>query len=471
MPKEIQHIITLGDSLSDRGTMDHRKLFGFIPMAGLSGLKGHSRLGRFGNGLVWDDDLAIELYGQYTEEYEKKRHDALAKKGITIKHQDINTPEEMINENVIGNYREVQFCNQDLMRNYNEGGLTSYDWSGNISADISVDAKSRILANLAQKRALLLKDDEARGIEQKHKDKSLIIEWSGANDLITVHSNIYHPDGLEKAKEQAQSAIEARIQNVQALYEQGYRNFMLFNLPDLSLTPRFQNPELLKAYVPDVNHHEQIRKNAHQVCEYFNQELSSQIQLLKESYPDISLDLFDVNTIFCDAYQHPETYKLSPALKTHGVSLDFPEIKHQVNATNNDGYMFWDDVHPTSTVHEVLADKFQLKASENYHFTAPHESLLHIFKEGYGQQLEDDKGACFGFFRHSRINYLDPHLKLEDVFYHGLKDKGYRTRSILVSLGWLTHQGDLAATNHPKLVEAYEHVISPAPSTTAAYAV
>lgn len=455
MKTKIEHIITLGDSLSDRGTMDHRKLFGIIPMAGLSGLTGHSPLGRFGNGLVWDDDLAIELYGQFSEAYEKEREKALAKRGIVVKHDDLETPEEIINQAVIDNYRQVQFHNQDIFRNYNEGGLTSYDWSCNISADISVDIKSRILSNLDQKRALLIQDDQARGISQSHKDKSLIVEWSGANDLLTVHSNIYEPEGLDSAMEQVRRAIDARIRNIEALSAQGYKHFVLFNLPDLSLTPRFQNPNILKTYVDDPDQYERVRENAHRVSQYFNEELSRRITALRETLSeDSGIHLFDVNYIFCDAYENPERYGLSSRLKSHGVSIDFPNVKHEINATNEDGYMFWDEVHPTSKVHEILAERFQEDISQEFEFTAPHESLLEIFKETYGQRLLDDRNGCFGFFRRSRMDYLDERLTLDMIFNHGLNNKGYRTRSTMVALGWITNQGELAS-DHPRLIEAF----------------
>ena len=68
------------------------------------------------------------------------------------------------------------------------------------------------------------------------KIKTLVIEWSGANDLITVnlHPNI----------KTAQRAVNARIENIEKLIEQGYQHFVLINLSDLSLTPRYQNKKV-----------------------------------------------------------------------------------------------------------------------------------------------------------------------------------------------------------------------------------
>ncbi len=52
-PTKITHLVVLGDSLSDRGTLNKRELLGFIPMSYLSGLRSKSPKGRFTNGFLW----------------------------------------------------------------------------------------------------------------------------------------------------------------------------------------------------------------------------------------------------------------------------------------------------------------------------------------------------------------------------------------------------------------------------------
>ena len=459
MPRKIEHFIVMGDSLSDRGTMDHRKLFNIIPMKGLSGLD-ESPLGRFGNGLVWDDDLALKIYADDEKAYQKAKSDAVAKGAVVVNHDDVDSPSDLINEGVVRNYNEVLIHNQDIFRTYNEGGLTSYNWKKQLTADISVDVKAQILSNLEQKRELLLEDDKARGITESHKQKTLVIEWSGANDLITIHDDIYKPDGLKAAKKQADEAIDARIRNIKALMKNGYQEFVLFNLPDLSLTPRFQNPDYLKKYVDNPKHYDQVRENAHELSLYFNKQLAERIGALNTQITeDCAVSVFDVNETFSHAYENPEEYGLNSKVKTRGVSIDFPKIPDEVNAAVEDKYMFWDEVHPTAAVHQILAEKFYAKYEKKYDFTAPHETLLDIFKETYGQKLENQKRDTFGDFRVSNIKYLSRYLKLEDVFYHALKNDGYRTHSVLVHLGWISTKGQLVS-DHPSIVEAYNNVMN-----------
>lgn len=52
---QIARLIVLGDSLSDRGTLNKRKLLSFIPMSYLSGLSSKAPKGRFTNGYLWGD--------------------------------------------------------------------------------------------------------------------------------------------------------------------------------------------------------------------------------------------------------------------------------------------------------------------------------------------------------------------------------------------------------------------------------
>src|SRR5690348_16949398 len=65
MKYDISHIIMMGDSLSDRGRINHRLLFGIIPMRWVSGLEGVSPDGRFTNGLAWTDHLAASLANEF----------------------------------------------------------------------------------------------------------------------------------------------------------------------------------------------------------------------------------------------------------------------------------------------------------------------------------------------------------------------------------------------------------------------
>lgn len=430
--KKISHIITMGDSLSDRGEMEHRKLFDIIPMAILSGLSKRSPKGRFTTGLVWDDDLANFIY----------KRDYAQKYGQKYLNNNI-----VMNNKILNNFNRVKFDNQTILRSYDEGGLTSYNYAEHFNRNINRDAESDILSNLDKMRAKIKGDDVSCDITQTHKNETLVIEWSGANDLITINSDIYKADGLEKAKEQASLAVQARINNIKAMQAMGYKNFTLFNLPDLSLTPRFQNSAYFKKYNKNLSEHEAVKENAHLVCEYFNKHLQAEVAKLK------NVSIFDANKIFCEAYQNPQKYGFKKSNLQRGVSFDFKK-KNEANAAQIDGYMFWDDVHPTAQVHQILCNEFIKQKSKTIELAIPQDNLLEVFRAAYGQKFAADSTGCFGMFRKSKLNYQNS--SLEDIFKHALFNKGYRTLKVLRSLGWLNNSNQFVARN-PELEKAFKN--------------
>jgi hypothetical protein len=408
MPPKINYFIFMGDSLSDTGFMDHRKLAGIIPMDGISGLKGKSPKGSFTNGYVWDLDLAAELSEEQIIKKLKRRglHSTDIADAIIVKDKKV---ESMLNEFSMDNYREVDFKHQDFVRYYAEGGLTSYTYRGKITCNLKLSATRDIVSTLTEKRKLLLQDDAFRATTEEQKKHTLITEWSGANDCMTVNKR--------PTMGEADKAVQARLLNIEALIAVGYENFVLVNLPNLSLTPRFQKRP------------EEEQKNAQQVCEYFNQQLNKGVEALKLKYPLCSMDVFDIATPFAEIYANPKKYKLDENKKTtpYTTSPDFTE--NEKNHTSPaPGYMFWDDVHPTANVHAILAQEFYNNYEKKFHFSAPHESLLTEFKEHYGQRFENDRRSWLGFFRHSRIDYKKNVLQLTDILNHALYQGGHRTR-------------------------------------------
>ncbi|WED43709.1 SGNH/GDSL hydrolase family protein [Legionella cardiaca] len=440
MPKpKIEYIVSLGDSLSDPGAMDHRKLLDVIPMDGLSGLKGKSPKGAFTNGYTWTTDFGNDLAEEEIIKHLKRSGASAIDIADGIIDHDPKEEKPLHDDFNLDGYKRLDLQGQDLLRYYDEGGATSYDYSERPIANLKLLATEKIVSNLAAKRRLLLADDKARGITAQHKQRTLVTEWSGANDLLTVN--------LKPNKEEAQKAVKARLENVEKLIAAGYCHFALFNLPDLSLTPQFQLGSA------------EDRDNAHEVCTYFNQLLAEGIMKLSEQYKEAcSINLFDVNQIFTDAYNHPQAYGLDPA-KKHTPYITSPDFKLNSDRTSPaPGYMFWDEKHPTAHVHKILAEKFYAEYSKKYHFTAPHESLLTQFKENYGQRWSDDMNGWFGFFRHSNLaDYKSPDLTLTDILNHALNNKGKRTRDVITKLGWINAQGELISKN-PQLVHAWQEL-------------
>lgn len=316
----IKHKVVFGDSLSDRGLLGLDELLAFG-----GGLTGESPRWRFANGFGWVDLVASFGMAEFTvNEFKARRKELLAEldelkkeeqtgqvvrsqidtiRQIVAQVDDNDLPElftkfrEAFN---LDNPREILYDGYRYIRTYAIGGATAAVWG--LELDELVDEPSQdisrlLLANLKQQRKQLFADDRRYGVTRKEKEETLVVDLSGANDLITVND--------KPTKEIADKAIKARIENLRDLIDKGYKNFILINLPDFSLTPKFQNSN------------EEERDNAHVVTEYFNTKLAEEVEQLKAEYrDDYFFDLFDINDIFVDAYEHPEKYGFDPRLLT-----------------------------------------------------------------------------------------------------------------------------------------------------------
>jgi len=402
MKTKIEYFVIIGDSLSDKGQMAASMLSPF------AGLKGYSPDGRFTNGFTWDDFFCDEVFKEKNS-------------NSTIKTSD--------------DKRVTTNTSQAYVRTYCIGGLTSYAYDKEFRINPYYEATDLVLSNLDEQRVKIQADDRNMIISEAQKQKTLVIEWSGANDLITVNST--------PTTDAAEKAIQARIENLNKMIRMGYRHFVLFNLPNLSLTPRFQNGA------------KEERDHANTAVIFFNERLTEEIEKIKNQQPDCIINFYDVNQMFTAAYNNPEVYDLDED-KKHS-----PLIKSQHFQNTNDpaaakGYMFWDEVHPTEAVHAILANDFNHNCFEqHYIFQVPEETLLRQFREAYGLQWSQDKEACFGFFKQSRIKYRE--ADLETILMHALYEGGHRTNVVIRGLGWID-QNKQCSSEHTSIITALENV-------------
>ncbi|MCL9684801.1 SGNH/GDSL hydrolase family protein [Legionella maioricensis] len=364
----IRQLVVLGDSLSDRGTLDKRKLLGFIPLDFLSGLKGKSPKGRFTNGYLWGDYVSAATAEEFTISHVRKKlnlgHEAQDNADIS---DEFLTNDALRIENQeafsLNNDRHVLFKGTRFARYYCEGGLTSYDYSKDFTLDPTIEFPRLILSTLEKKRDDLLADDKKYHVSPLEKSETLVIEWSGANDLITLNQKPTH--------EEVDNAVNERIKNIEKLVQNGYRNFVLFNLPNLCYTPRFQAKN------------KKERDNAAECCEYFNVQLAEKCTELNKKYRDlhlpVNLSVFDIATEFEQIYKHPEQHGFEKDKLNSPYTSSDEFKKNQENPeyekdkiSPSEGYMFWDDIHPTADMHNLLAVRFKEQYRTVYEFMSPH---------------------------------------------------------------------------------------------------
>jgi len=376
----------MGDSLSDRGEL------GGTALGNLSGLV-KSPDNRFTNGYVWSDFLG----------YMMLKNDKST--SLVTSSDDVYT---------------ASTNSKIFIRTFAEGGSTSHNYKKESFNLLTNEIERLLVSNLEEKRALIRSSDFRLNVTEIQKLNTLVIEWTGANDMILVNEG--------PSRVAADKAVAARMANLKSLIEMGYNNFLLLNLPNLSLAPRYKNGN--------------TRDDVNDVVIYFNTLLSEKILNIKNEYPNCSIDLYDVNSVFSLVAETPQEFGLD-ANKIDTPLTNAPKF-YTFSKEEENRYMFWDEVHPTEAMHKILSIKLSSAIlALNYDFEAPKESLVQLFKEAYGINLENAQQAWCGMFtRKPSFNYLDPNLTLETIFTHAYKEKGRTLNVIQNDLGWVDRNLD-----------------------------
>lgn len=202
------------------------------------------------------------------------------------------------------------------------------------------------------------------GIVNPPDDHSLIVLWIGNNDYLNGRE---HGD-IDAVTSDAITAIE---RNITSLIQLGAKHFFIINVPNLGLTPSALNAG--SAFANRVS----------LLADMHNQKLERLISSLKTKNPSVNFVTFDVAPYFTDLISHPEKYNIketinacyegdfgelkgirtSPKITMLNNSLNYSQMhRHQggiritESCKNPDEYIFWDHVHPTATVHHLLAN-------------------------------------------------------------------------------------------------------------------
>lgn len=145
--------------------------------------------------------------------------------------------------------------------------------------------------------------------------------WAGSNDYLNA--------GITDINIPVNNLVNAVTQ----LADDGARNFMVMNLPDLGNTPGVRNRG------PQAQQFLTQLSNAH------NTALAAAMANLEQN-PNINIILVDVNGLVNDAIANPSQYGFT---NVTDPALQSPE-------SDPNTFLFWDDVHPTTVSHQIIAD-------------------------------------------------------------------------------------------------------------------
>ncbi len=160
---------------------------------------------------------------------------------------------------------------------------------------------------------------------------TLYVIFAGANDLLDGQTNMSIP-------------VNSLSGSINRLVTAGARQFLVFNLPPLGDTPRF-----------NVNQSTLTQYNTR--TQQYNAALGSMVDGLRLSNPAVTVYQFDLAALVDQALANPLAFGLTnvtdsaaPGLQPGDTSYDTSRL-----VPNPNQYLFWDDLHPTAAVHLILA--------------------------------------------------------------------------------------------------------------------
>ncbi len=129
------------------------------------------------------------------------------------------------------------------------------------------------------------------------------------------------------------------------LIDLGAQNILVGNVPDLGQTP------LASQYTPN---------NLTELSEQHNTLLNQALRELRQSNPGVDLFLFDTFSKTNRIISNPTSFGLENVTDgcTNTNLFDNPPLPNPlVICDNPDGHLFWDNQHPTTAGHRIIADE------------------------------------------------------------------------------------------------------------------
>ena len=195
----------------------------------------------------------------------------------------------------------------------------------------------------AQRLVLSDVDQQVNGYESANTPAAgdLFVLFAGANDLF---AQLTMPSADPAAA--ARSAADNLSGYVSSLYSRGARQFLVPNLPLLGETPRLRAQGAAAMAAADG------------LTVTFNAELAADLATLQRSNAGINIHALDVAGLILAAQSNPGAYGFTNATASAapGLSPGATSYDTALEVSTPDTYLFWDDIHPTTAGHALLAN-------------------------------------------------------------------------------------------------------------------
>ena len=174
-------------------------------------------------------------------------------------------------------------------------------------------------------------------------ENSLCIVWIGGNDFLNWISD--HSIVLDDPTETITTCVANIITGLTMLVSPAYglnaTDILVITLPDLGKTPANNG-----SYGPDNS------EFATEVTVAFNNALTSALNAFAIDNPAVNLITYDVNGLFSKFVACPANFGFDNATQSA-----YYETAPTSGFDNVGNFAFWDEIHPTSEAHKIIADQ------------------------------------------------------------------------------------------------------------------
>lgn len=170
--------------------------------------------------------------------------------------------------------------------------------------------------------------------------------WAGANDYLDLTD---FPDKTKEIKAIARETVDNLSDALGTLASVGARHILVFNLPDLGQSPlaNDRDPAVAESLTDLTQEHNKL--------------LGKELKKLGKEFSEVNFISVDVNSLFDSFLTNPQAFGLTNV--TEGcTNTDIYDPTVPIDPSNFTicgnpaAYLFWDSVHPTTTIHQLIAE-------------------------------------------------------------------------------------------------------------------
>ena len=298
--QQFDEVFVFGDSLSDTGNIYAASSQAFPPSPPYGGIPGvHPEFspGHFSDGRVWIEYVADAIGAG-----------PVAPRGVGLLPEGTN---------------------------YAQGGAVSGGEPATYTSTLGLTVSGGL--PVTQQVGIYL-TDVTFGLVAPPSEDTLLVVWGGSNDLLLLEN----PDPFE--------SVFNIFLSIEALIAAGGRNIVVPNMPLLTKTPAVQQG--VPSFFSSELNSAQVRRN----MRTFNFLLRVTLNILEHAHPNVTFYRVNVARLMRDVLSNPAAHGIDntvvPVISEPDLFLG-GQLVVQGNPFTS---FYWDGVHPTTRVHQILAE-------------------------------------------------------------------------------------------------------------------